>query len=113
CLLVTLKDEEIFAYTVPAKVQAYLAAGRPIVAALNGEGARIVREAGAGLTCEAEDAAKLAACVRKLYGMSAEERRKLGEAGRRYFLENFEMSRQARRLVAILDGRRQPFSVAA
>ncbi len=45
-LLVTLKPEPIFALTIPSKVQAYLACGRPIVAALDGEGARVVREAG-------------------------------------------------------------------
>src|SRR5690606_38425548 len=43
-LLVTLKAEEIFALTVPAKVQSYLAAARPIVGALDGEAARIIAE---------------------------------------------------------------------
>ncbi len=55
-LLVTLKDDPIFSLTVPTKVQSYLACGRPIVAALNGEGARVVREAGAGIVTPAEDA---------------------------------------------------------
>lgn len=101
-LLVTLKDEEILAFTIPSKVQAYLAAGKPIIAALNGEGARVVTEAGAGLVCPAEDAAALAQCVRRLYAMSEEERIRMGEAGYSYFLEHFEMSRQAERLVEIL-----------
>ena len=108
CLLVTLKSNEIFSYTIPSKVQAYLAAGRPIIAALNGEGARIVREAGAGQTCAAEDFEGLASCVRALYGMSAEQRQRLGDAGRRYFLEHFEMSDQARRLVQIIGERIRP-----
>ena len=59
-LLVTLKGQEIFAKTVPNKVQAYLAAGRPIVAALNGEGARVIAQAQAGLTVEAEKPKALA-----------------------------------------------------
>lgn len=104
-LLVTLKDEEIFSYTVPSKVQAYLAAGKPIVAALNGEGARIVRESGAGLTCPAEDAAALAAQIRALYAMSADDRARMGAAGHRYFLEHFEMGRQAQYLVGLLERR--------
>lgn len=37
-MLVTLKDELIFNVTVPAKLQAYMAAGKPILAMLNGEG---------------------------------------------------------------------------
>jgi glycosyltransferase involved in cell wall biosynthesis len=39
-LLVSLKDEAIFAQTIPSKIQAYLAAGRPVIASLRGEGGR-------------------------------------------------------------------------
>lgn len=104
-LLVTLKRETIFAYTVPSKVQAYMAAGRPLVAALDGEGASIVKEAGAGLTCAAEDGAGLAQCLRELYAMAPEERARMGLAGRRYFLEHFEMGKLARRLTDLLQAR--------
>ena len=102
-LIVTLKDQEIFAYTVPSKVQAYLAAGKPIIAALNGEGARVVTEAGVGLVCPAEDAAGLARCIRALYAMPEDERIRMGKAGYAYFLEHFEMTRQTERLLEILD----------
>lgn len=88
-LLVTLTDQPIFAATVPSKVQAYLAAGRPIIACLNGEGARIVVEAGAGLATPAEDARALADTILRLYGMSPGEREKMGENGRRYYQEHF------------------------
>lgn len=104
-LLVTLKREEIFAYTIPSKVQAYLAAGRPVIAALDGEGARVIEEAGAGLSCRAEDSAGLARCIEQLFHMSPEEREKLGQSGREYFLANFEMTRQSQRLVEILGNR--------
>ena len=43
-MLVTLKDELIFNVTVPAKLQAYMAAGKPVLAMLNGEGAEIVKK---------------------------------------------------------------------
>jgi glycosyltransferase involved in cell wall biosynthesis len=101
-LIVSLKDEEIFACTVPSKVQAYLAAGRPIIASLNGEGARVVTEAGAGLVCAAEDADGLARCIRVLHAMQDAERERLGNSGRAYFLEHFEMGRQTDRLLEIL-----------
>lgn len=104
-LLVTLKREEIFAYTIPSKVQAYLAAGRPVIAALDGEGARVIEEAGAGLSCPAEDSAGLARCIEQLFHMPAEEREKFGKSGREYFLANFEMARQSQRLVEILEKR--------
>lgn len=89
-LLVTLADQPIFSDTVPNKVQAYLAAGRPIVACLNGEGARLVVEARAGLAVPAEDVRGLANAILQLHGMSAEERAAMGASGRSYFKEHFD-----------------------
>lgn len=65
-LLMTLARQPILALTVPSKMQAYLAAGRPILAAVDGESARVVRQAGAGIAVPAEDAAALAAAARAL-----------------------------------------------
>lgn len=104
-LLVTLRRDEIFGYTIPSKIQAYLAAGKPIVAALDGEGARVVSEAKAGFTSSAEDEEALAANILRLHESSPEMRRKMGERGHRYFMENFEMSKQAENLVNILQTR--------
>lgn len=104
-LLVTLKKDVIFSYTIPSKVQAYMAAGRPMVAALDGEGARIIEEAGAGLCCPSEDLAGLEKQLRKLHNMAYEDRERMGQAGRRYFLEHFEMDKLARQLTSILQAR--------
>lgn len=89
-LLVTLADKPIFAATVPNKVQAYLAAGRPIIACLNGEGARLVVEAVAGLATPAEDAQALADTIMRLYRLSPSEREKMGANGRKYYQEHFD-----------------------
>ncbi|QIE76238.1 glycosyltransferase family 4 protein [Glaesserella parasuis] len=102
-LLVTLKNEYIYSQTIPAKVQTYLASGKPIIASLNGEGAKIIEEAQAGYTCEAENAVELAKMIKKLYESSDEEQRSLGENGRRYFLEQFEIKKQVKKLVKLLD----------
>ncbi len=92
-LLVTLADQPIFAATVPNKIQAYMAAGRPILACLNGEGARLLLEAGAGFTVPAEDAHGLAEAVLRLYKMREGERTAMGDNGRRYFKEHFDHER--------------------
>ncbi len=89
-LLVSLADEPIFAATVPNKVQAYMASGRPILASLNGEGARLIQEANAGLTSPAGDGRALAEAVLRLYGMTETERAALGANGQRYFQANFD-----------------------
>jgi glycosyltransferase involved in cell wall biosynthesis len=101
-LLVTLADEPIFAMTVPNKVQAYMAVGRPILACLNGEGARLVAEAQAGLSVPAQDAKALAAAILQLYQMPAEDRVKLGANGRRYFKAHFDHDKLVDELMAHL-----------
>ena len=89
-LLVTLRRDPVFELTIPTKLQSYLACGRPVLAALDGEGARVVEEAGAGLTCPAEDPRALAAGVLRLLEMGTAGRRQLGERGRAYFAAHFE-----------------------
>lgn len=99
-LLVSLRDEPIFAFTIPSKIQGYLAAGKPVIASLNGEGARVVVEAGAGLACPAADAQSLAQAVLKLYRLSADARREMGENARRYALNHFSLDHLTTELVA-------------
>lgn len=80
-LLVSLKNEPIFAMTIPGKLQAYLVSGIPVLAMLNGEGADIVRKARAGLTCPAGDYEALAEAALKLSILPLEERIVLGVNG--------------------------------
>ncbi|NWD49599.1 glycosyltransferase family 4 protein [Pseudomonas gingeri] len=101
-LLVSLNDNEAFAQTVPSKIQAYLAAGRPILACLNGEGARVVSEAGAGLTSAAEQVLPLVVNIRRLKALDASEREAMGKSGLDYFEVNFDMSSQVCKLIRIL-----------
>lgn len=98
-LLVTLADRDIFAATVPNKVQAYMAAGRPIIACLPGEGARLVVDAKAGVGVRAEDGKALAEAVLGLYRMSESERDEMGRNGRAYFYENFDHERLVDQLI--------------
>ncbi len=89
-LLVTLSDRAIFAATVPSKIQAYMAVGKPIIACLNGEGARLVVEAEAGLATPAENAHALAETILQLYRQSPNERKNMGDNGRRYYEKHFD-----------------------
>lgn len=103
-LLVSLKAEPIFAMTIPGKLQSYLAAGRPVLAMLDGEGAELVARSGAGLVCGAGDAAGLAANVARLAGMSADERAAIAERGRRLSGDEFDRGRLIDRLEQWLEG---------
>jgi len=97
-MLVTLRRDPIFALTVPAKVQSYLACAKPIIAALDGEGGRIVRASGAGIAVAAEDSDALAAAVLTMYKVPASERQNMGLRGRSYFETHFERSMLLERL---------------
>jgi len=89
-LLVTLRKEPIFAMTIPSKIQSYLACGRPVVAALDGEGANIIDKARAGFTCPSGAPGALAEAVLKMYQAPASDRVKMGANGRAYYRENFD-----------------------
>ncbi len=89
-LLVSLKREPIFSSTIPGKIQSYLACARPIIAMLDGEGARIVSDAGAGLTCPAEDAQALADAVLIISRKNKDELVAMGNNGRKYYETHFD-----------------------
>ena len=99
-LLVSLKAEPIFAMTIPGKVQSYLAAGLPLLGMLDGEGARVIEEARAGLVCPAGDGNALSQRVDQLASMTAEARSAMGASGRAYCRREFD--RQS--LVSNLEG---------
>jgi len=89
-MLVTLKKEYIFSLTIPSKVQSYLACAKPIIAAIDGEGARIIKESGAGIACPAENPYALASAVLKSHRMSDTDLHDMGLRGRSYFEQQFE-----------------------
>jgi colanic acid biosynthesis glycosyl transferase WcaI len=89
-MLVTLADREIFSMTIPGKLQSYLAAGKPIIAALNGEGADVVRAANAGFTCEAGNAVGLAKILVKMAELPPIERLAMGKNGLEFSKREFD-----------------------
>lgn len=102
-LLVSLTDEPIFAQTIPSKIQAYLAAGRPIIASINGEGAQIIVDSGAGFASAAEEVQPLVENIRRLKALQVADREAMGHAARAYFDEHFDMTRQVSALVDLLE----------
>ena len=92
-LLVSLKDELIFNLTVPAKLQAYLCAKKPILGMLNGEGAAIIHDANCGFSVNAGDSDRLASEILKIYNLNVEERDILGKNGFNYFEEHFTLTK--------------------
>lgn len=82
-LLVHLRDDPLFRITIPHKTLTYLASGKPVLAAVEGDIADVVSAAGAGLTCRSGDPVALAASVRKYCNMTADHRTTMGLNGRK------------------------------
>lgn len=101
-LLVSLKRDPVFTMTIPGKVQSYLMAGIPLLGMLDGEGAAVIRDAQAGLTCEAGDGAGMAQAVLALAAMPTTERKQMGLHGRNYAQREFGRAQLMDRLEALL-----------
>lgn len=102
-LLVSLKKDPTFSMTIPGKVQSYLVAGRPIVGMLDGEGADVIRRAGAGLVCPAGDGAALAATIAQFAAMPLVDRQRMGEMGRAYACAEFDRQTLMNRMIQLLE----------
>ncbi len=86
--LVSLRDLPLFDATLPSKVQATLASGRPVIGAVRGDAARMIERSGAGPIVPPGDVAALADAIRSLHGLSEEARAALGRAGRQFYLDH-------------------------
>ncbi|MFL1479425.1 glycosyltransferase family 4 protein [Pseudomonas grimontii] len=88
-LLVSLKTNDVFEKTIPGKVQAYLASGKPILGMINGEAAHVIEASGAGLACPSGDATALARITLELATTDQNKRIRMGNSGREYYLANY------------------------
>jgi glycosyltransferase involved in cell wall biosynthesis len=100
-LLVHLKNDPLFEITIPSKTQAYMAAGRPLVMAVRGDAADLVRRANCGITCEPEDPGSLSRAIQSLAATGPVERRVLGENGRRFYENSCSLSAGTQKFDAI------------
>lgn len=92
-LLLALKDTPIFALTAPAKLQAYMYAGKPIVAMLNGDGTNLVNEANCGWSVPAESPQALADLIMNLSETNRSILNEKGENGKRYAKMHFDFTK--------------------
>jgi glycosyltransferase involved in cell wall biosynthesis len=101
-LLVSLKKSDVFAMTIPGKVQSYLMSGIPILGMLDGEGASVISEAKAGFVCGAGDGTSLSKRILDLLALKPEDRENLGNNGRNYAQKEFDRSKLIDKLELLL-----------
>lgn len=86
-LLVHLRKDPLFEITIPSKTQAYMAVGKPLLMAVNGDAADLVRQAACGFTAESENAQALAEAVDALAALPDDETRTMGQNASRFYRE--------------------------
>jgi glycosyltransferase involved in cell wall biosynthesis len=101
-LLVHLRNEPLFRITIPSKTIAYMACGRPVLMAVEGDAADLIRTTGSGVTCRAGNGKELADAVRQLRSMPRIALEDMGRAGRGAFLASYSRSVLLDRYEAIL-----------
>jgi len=89
-LLVTLKASKIFSMTIPGKVQSYMAARKPIIAMLDGEGARVLKEAQCGSVSNSGDFNHLAQSIVTMAQLTHNEREELGFNANQFLVKEFD-----------------------
>lgn len=100
-LFLSLQDKEIFAKTVPAKLQAYMASGKPVVAMLSGEGAEIIKNANCGLSVLSGDYKGFADSILAMR-LNNGELKKLGFNGQNFYKMNFSVQSRKNQLLKII-----------
>ena len=90
CMLFSLKKEDIFSITIPAKVQTYLACAKPVLAMIDGEASKIIKDAQAGLTCPSESPELLAENIRLMSCFKKDKLNELGKNAYNYYKREFE-----------------------
>ena len=99
--LVSLVKDPVLSMCLPGKVQSYLAAGKPVVGAIDGEAARVIREAECGMCAPAEDPETLAELIRRM-AAQPKLRKQYGENARRYYRAHFQKEKFISDLAAVL-----------
>ena len=100
-LLVHLKKDELFKITIPSKTQAYMAAGRPILMAVDGDAADLVSNSQSGVVAKSGDAQSIADAAIKLLTASADERQAMAVSGKAFYNANLSLSRGVERFGSI------------
>lgn len=88
-MLVTLAADPVLSLTLPGKVQSYMAVGKPIIGAIDGETQNVIKEAECGFCGAADDAEALAENVKKFIE-SETDRKAMGKNARRFYEEHFQ-----------------------
>ena len=87
-MLLTLQADPVLSLTLPGKLQSYMSAGKPVIAAIDGEAQRVIEEARCGYCSPAEDAEALAGNIRRF--ADEKDKQTLARNARTYYEQHFD-----------------------
>ena len=88
-LFLSLIGNDLFSKTVPAKLQTYMALGKPIIASIKGEGADLIRKSNSGIVEKNSSYIELASSINKLLKLDNTKMKSIGKNGRKFYEQNF------------------------
>jgi len=100
-LILSLKKDFFISLTIPSKLQSYMACGRPIIGCLDGEGARIINEAGCGLVASGENEEDLCKQVLEFFNLSEQDRKTMGQNALAFYKKEFDRETLLDELISI------------
>lgn len=92
-MLITLKADPILSLTLPGKMQSYMAAGKPIIGAIDGEAAEVIKSAECGFVGKAGNAGQLAENIRLFLSSSEKDKLLMGKKARSFYEQNFDKAK--------------------
>lgn len=101
-LVVSLRNDPLFAITLPSKTQAALAQGKPVLVSAPGDAAQLITAAGAGWVALPDDPDSMGGALRSLESASPPERRRRGIAAFEYYRVHMSASAGGSRITEIL-----------
>lgn len=100
CFIITMVNNEVVNSTLPAKVQSYMLAAKPIVGAISGEVKEVIEEADCGYCTESGNYRELAQIITKVYN-DKEKCSYFGKNSYSYYQNHFEKNKCIDDLVKI------------
>ncbi len=102
-LLVHLRKDPLFEITIPSKTQAYMAVGKPLLMAVDGDAAELVRQSGGGVVAESENPQALAEAAERMATLSPDHLADLGRKAQDHYREHLALAVGARRFAAVFE----------
>lgn len=92
-MLITLQPKELYSMTIPGKLQSYLAAGKAVIGAIDGEAQRVILESQSGYCVPSGDYIGLAEAILKMSKLSSKELVEFGKNAKNYYKNHFAKSK--------------------